>query len=55
MNRTVLLIPALCGKLVDTTMTSALNQAHHNDLKTWEQENIPYTIRKKRQDFLANN
>jgi len=32
-----------------------LNEAHHDDLKTWEQENILYTMRKKRQDFLANN
>jgi len=55
MNRTVLLIPDRSGKLNETTIISALNQAHHNELKNWEQENIPYTLRKKRQDFFANN
>jgi hypothetical protein len=55
MNRTVLLISALCGKLNDTIIISALNQVPHSELKIWEQENIPYTVRKKRQAFLANN
>lgn len=55
MNRTVLLIPGLCGNLDETIIMPALNEARHDDLKTWEQENIPYTMRKKRQDFFANN
>jgi hypothetical protein len=54
MNRTTLLIPALCGRLDKTTITQALNQARHNDLEMWEQENIPYTVRKKRQAFFEN-
>lgn len=54
MNRTVLLIPALCGKLNDMIITSALNRVCHSELKIWEQENIPYTMRKKRQAFFAN-
>lgn len=52
MNRTTLLIPALCGNLDEITITKALNQAHHSDLESWEQENIPYTVRKKRQAFF---
>jgi len=48
MDRIVLLIPALCGNLDYKTITSALNQVHHYDLKIWEQENIPYTMRKTR-------
>ena len=54
MNRTTLLIPALCGCLDKTTINQALNQARHNDLEMWEQENIPYTVRKKRQAFFDN-
>jgi hypothetical protein len=53
MNRTTLLIPALCGRLNKTTINQALNQARHNDLEMWEKENIPYTIRKKRQPFFG--
>jgi hypothetical protein len=53
MNRTTLLIPALCGNLHEITITTALNQASHRDLESWEQENIPYTVRKKRQAFFG--
>ncbi len=52
MNRTTLLIPALCGNIHETVITQALNLVSHNDLKVWEQKNIPYTIRKKRQAFF---
>jgi hypothetical protein len=55
MNRTALLIPALCGNLGKTTITQALGRASHRDLKMWEQENIPYTVRKKRQAFFKSN
>jgi len=55
MNRTTLLIPALCGNPDENMMTPALNQASHKELKNGEKENIPYTMRKKRQAFLANN
>jgi len=54
MNRTTLLIPALCSKKDETTITQALNLAPHRDLENWEQENIPYTVRKKRQAFFKN-
>lgn len=53
MNRTTLLIPALCGNLNESLITQALIEACHNDLKVWEKENIPYTVRKKRQAFFS--
>ena len=55
MNRTTLLIPALCGNPDERTISRALGHARHNDLMTWEQENIPYTMRKKRQAFFADS
>ena len=55
MNRTALLIPALCGKLDKTTIAQALNLASHRDLQMWEGKNIPYTVRKKRQAFFNEN
>ena len=55
MNRTALLIPALCGNLDNATIALALNMASHHDLQMWGQENIPYTLRKKRQAFFRAN
>ena len=55
MNRTVLLIPALCGNLNDMDIEQAFRQTNHRDLECWEKENIPYTIRKKRQAFFAEH
>lgn len=55
MNRTALLIPALCGSLDKTAIATALSLASHHDLQTWERENIPYTVRKKRQAFFKPN
>jgi hypothetical protein len=55
MNRTTLLIPALCGSLDEIAISQALNQARHSDLNMWEQENIPYTVRKKRQAFFEKS
>lgn len=52
MNRTVLLIPALCGNLNEVVITQALHQASQRDLERWESDNIPYTVRKKRQQFF---
>ena len=54
MNRTTLLIPALCGNHNDKTIAHALHMANHRDLQKWENDNIPYTMRKKRQEFLGN-
>jgi hypothetical protein len=55
MNRSILLIPALCGALNEDIVTQALKQASCRDLKEWEKENIPYTIRKKRQAFFSQD
>lgn len=52
MNRSVLLIPALCGKRDNTTILNALHHVSHQELNTWEQTNIPYTVRKKRRGFF---
>ena len=46
------LIPALCGNINADITTQALNQASCLDLEMWEKENIPYTIRKRRQAFF---
>lgn len=54
MNRSVLLIPALCGGRDDTMIKRALNEASQADLDKWDEENIPYTMRRKRQKFLNN-
>jgi hypothetical protein len=54
-NRTALLIPGLCGEIDETVFENALNHARHKDLKDWEDVNIPYTVRKKRQEFLNKN
>ena len=53
MNRTTLLIPTLCGNLDEIMISRALNLARHRDLKSWEEDNIPYTMRKKRQAFFS--
>ncbi len=55
MNRTTLLIPALCGQLDGVVITQALNHASQNDLNQWEDDNVPYTMRKKRQAFFCEN
>jgi hypothetical protein len=55
MNRTALLIPALCGEIDETVFENALKHARHKDLKDWEDANIAYTVRKKRQEFLNKN
>jgi len=54
MNRTVLLIPALCGKMDETTILRTFSQTCHAELKEWEVNNIPYTVRKNRQLFFSS-
>ena len=53
MNRATLIIPALCGSMNTTIVERALAQTRHQDLQGWEQDNIPYTLRKKRQAFFT--
>jgi len=52
MNRTTLLIPALCGQRDAATVERAMTHARQIDLADWEEHNIPYTLRKKRQAFF---
>ncbi len=52
MNRSVLLIPALCGGRDEMMIQQALNEASQADLEEWDKENIPYTMRRKRQIFF---
>ena len=54
MNRSVLLIPALCGSRDEPLIRQALNEASQADLEKWDEENIPYTIRRKRQKFFES-
>lgn len=53
MNRTTLLIPTLCGNLDEDSITWALTMTPHQKLMNWEQDNVPYTMRNKRQEFFA--
>jgi hypothetical protein len=52
MNRTTLLIPALCGNPDKSVVIQALGLVRHHDLEIWEKENIPYTVGKERQAFF---
>ena len=54
MNRAVLLIPLLCGNLDEARILSILENTPHKELKKWEEENVPYTIRKQRMEFMNN-
>ena len=54
MNRTALLIPALCGAIDEVAVNNAFKNAKTEDINKWEEENIPYTIRKKRRLFLGD-
>jgi hypothetical protein len=55
MNRTALLIPALCGEIDETIIERAFSHARQKDLRSWEKDSIPYTMRKKRQVFFDGN
>jgi len=52
MNLSVLLIPALYGKLDETQITQILSSTKHMALKKWEDDNIPYTMAKKHREFF---
>ena len=55
MNRAVLLIPLLCGNLDKDRLSYILENTQHKELKNWEEENIPHTVRKERMKFFNNN
>lgn len=52
MNRTVLVIPALCGNTDPIGIAQALAQTTHRDLQRWEQQHVPDTLRQKRDAFF---
>ena len=52
MNRTALLIPALCGKINEEVINRAFTETQHSDLVEWESENIKHTQRKNRISFF---
>ena len=52
MNRTTLVIPALCGMIDGPAIAQALAHTTHGDIQRWEQENIPYTVRQQRRTFF---
>ena len=55
MSRTVLIIPALCGQAEPLLIAQALADTTHRDLQRWEQQQVPETIRRKRNDFFNND
>ncbi len=46
MNLSVLIIPALCGKLDETQINQIFSSTKYMALKKWEDDNIPYKITK---------
>jgi len=52
MNRSVLLIPALCGRVDEQTMLKALKHTSQHDLRIWEAEHVPYTMARKPHTFF---
>jgi len=55
MNRSALLIPALCGTVNSDVINEGFRHASQSDLIKWGEDNIPYTIRKRRQALLNVN
>jgi len=53
MNRSVLLLPALCGQSNLETIQQAISQTCHMDLQGWITEHVPETIRQARNRLLA--
>lgn len=55
MNRTVLVLPTLCGKYDGQVIAHALAHTSHRDLQEWEKQNIPATLRQQRHAFFHAN
>jgi hypothetical protein len=55
MNRSVLLLPALCGKPKQHGSNSSLEKANTRELANWDAENIPLTQNRRRRNFLNGN
>jgi hypothetical protein len=52
MNRSVLLIPALCGIQNSEIFAKILLETRHEDIDEWDKKNIPYTQNRLRREFL---
>ena len=51
-NRSVLLIPLLCGQDVNAQeLQSAFSQVSQHDLQQWQKKQIPYTQYQRKRDF----
>ncbi len=48
-NRSTLLIPALCGHLERDSIAELLRESPHQELLEWSEKNVPETLRQKRQ------
>lgn len=53
-NRSILLIPALCGNLERDSIDQLLRDSQHKELLEWEEKNVPETLRQKRQKLNKN-
>ena len=53
MNRSVLLIPALCGVQSAENFERMLLKTKHEDIEDWDQKNIPYTQNRLRRKSLG--
>ena len=52
-NRTALVIPALCGGTVsEQCVLDAFKNTKHEDIRKWEDKNISHTLRKNRKAFF---
>ena len=54
-NRSTLLIPALCGHLERDSIAELLRESQHKELLEWEEKNVPDTLRQKRQKLNQNH
>ncbi len=48
-NRSALLIPALCAHLERDSIPELLRESSHQELLEWSEQNVPETLRQKRQ------
>jgi hypothetical protein len=55
MNRSVLLIPTLCGKLNGDSIQNALQTTGHTAIHSWDYANVPCTQNRRRHHFLRKN
>jgi hypothetical protein len=54
-NRLVLLIPAMCGKLNEIQMAETRELIQHQDLENWEEKNLSCSLNKERRKFLSED